>query len=179
MKILDRLPIPQADTPAHVGTESVLLKKDQIIVWISLTEEKAARWNPTRVRFPAILDTGHTHNFAIQHQHLVRWIGIQPAMLRQLGHIRHGGKRMPLYAANLWLHGNRPGEMDLLPDNPFFLKLVNGIAVYPDGVDYPRLPLLGLRAILSNRLHFAVDGERASVTLRTPDWRTWLISRVA
>ena len=40
---------------------------------------------------------------------------------------------------------------------------------------YPRLPLVGLRAILSNRVHLAVDGERQQVTLRTPDWRTRLL----
>ena len=41
------------------------------------------------------------------------------------------------------------------------------------------LPLLGLRAILSNNLHVAIDGERASVTVRTPDWRTRLLSWLA
>jgi hypothetical protein len=48
--------------------------------------------------------------------------------------------------------------------------------VYPDGEHYPRLPLLGMRAILSNRLHLTIDGARTSVTLRTPDWRTRLHS---
>jgi hypothetical protein len=63
--------------------------------------------------------------------------------------------------------------------NQFRLIVPRGIAVYPDGVLYPRLPLLGLRAHLSNHLHLTIDGERAAVTLRTPDWRTRLLRWLA
>ena len=64
--------------------------------------------------------------------------------------------------------------MAVLSGEPIFLELVNGIAVYPDADRYPRLPLLGLRAVLSNRLHLSIDGEHASLSIRTPDWRTRL-----
>ena len=50
--------------------------------------------------------------------------------------------------------------------------LEEGIATYPaDGSDYPRLPLLGLRAILKNRLKLTIDGKRKHVSLRSPLWR--------
>ncbi len=179
MKFLDRLPIPQKDTLAQVGAESVRFKKDQIIVWVSLALESVGRSIANVTQFPAILDTGHTHNFAIQNQHLIRWAGIRPDRIPHIGHIRHAGKRMPLYAANVWLHRNRPGTTDFLPGEPLFLKLLHGIAVFPDAENYPRLPLLGMRAILSNNLHLAVDGEHASVNLRTPDWRTRLLTWLA
>ena len=175
MKILDRLPIPTEDSLVFVGSESVLLKKHEIIVWLSLTYEKSVEWNPAAIRFPAILDTGHTHNFAIQHQHLIRWVGIQPEQMRRLGHIRHAGVRMPLVAANVWMHQNESGKEDDR-QKPVSLAALAGIAVYPDMANYPRLPLLGLRAILSNQLHLTVDGKHASVTLITPDWRTRAIS---
>ena len=55
------------------------------------------------------------------------------------------------------------------------LRLARGIAIHPASEAYPRLPLLGLRAILSNHLYLAVDGERQQATLRTPDWRTRLL----
>jgi hypothetical protein len=173
MKILDRLPIPNTPTLAVVGTETVPLKKSEIIVWVSLSPKKAMNWNPAVPRFPAILDTGHTHNFAIQNQHLERWTGISAKDLRRIGHIRHTGAKMPLFAANLWLHRNFPGECNFRPEAPFPVDLAgSGICVFPDEAKYPRLPLVGLRAILGNQLHLTIDGERASVTLRIPDWRT-------
>jgi hypothetical protein len=94
MKILDRVPIPRADSRFPVGAEIVRLKQDQIIVWVSLTVESSVLWSPEAPRFPAIVDTGHTHNFAIQHQHVSRWAGIQPERLRPIGHLRHAGKRI-------------------------------------------------------------------------------------
>ncbi len=38
MKILNRLPISAVDKQAVVGSESVRLKKDEIIVWVSVTD---------------------------------------------------------------------------------------------------------------------------------------------
>ncbi len=128
MKILDRLPIATQESLVLVRQESVRLKEAEIIVWVSLTLPEFTEWHPATPRFPAILDTGHTHNFAIQ-QHP--------------------------------------------------MNLPRGIAVFPDDRDYPRLPLLGLRAIIGNKLHLAIDGERGLVNLRTPDWKTRLLRWLA
>lgn len=49
----------------------------------------------------------------------------------------------------------------------FLLQSRPGIAVYP-GSEYPRLPLLGLRAIGENRLTLKMDGVRREAALRTP-----------
>ena len=47
----------------------------------------------------------------------------------------------------------------------------DGIAIYPsDDADYPRLPLLGLRAILKNNLKLIIDGQRKHASLRSPLW---------
>jgi hypothetical protein len=178
MKILDRLPIPNSDALAFVRNESVRIKKSEIIVWVGLTSIETPRRNPPATRFPAILDTGHTHNLAIQTSHLKRWAGIDPNTLRQIGNIRHGDVRLPLHVANVWLHRNESGKSTVL-EEPHCLTLSRGIAVYPDSANYPRLPLLGLRALLSNELHLIVDGQHASVTLRTPDWRTRLLECLA
>jgi hypothetical protein len=179
MRTLDRLQISRKDTLAFVGAESVRLKKDEILVWVSVTNENVVELTQATPRFPAILDTGHTHNFAIQNQHLIRWAGIDAKTLRPLGHIRHTGTRMPLFSLRLWLHPNQPGKMAVSEDDALFLNLPDGLVVYPDGANYPRLPLLGMRAILSNNLHVAVDGEHASVTVRTPDWRTRVLTWLA
>jgi hypothetical protein len=175
--ILVRLPIPMRDEVAFVGEEHVRLKEAEIIVWVSVAEKRAGiEPNPNVPRFPAILDTGHTHNFSIQEQHLIRWAGIRPESLPTLGNIRQAGKRIPLHAANVWLHSNQPGRREVAASRPpLLLELPRGIAVYADTEKYPRLPLLGLRAIISNRLHLAIDGEQSTVNLRTADWWTWLI----
>jgi hypothetical protein len=174
MKILSRLPIPLAETLDFVGAESVRFKEAEIIVWVSLADIRTGAWNPNAPRFPAILDTGHTHNFAIHEHHLTRWAGIRRENLRLLGHIRQAGRRVPLHAAKLWLHHNEPGKLTVA-SRRLLLNLPRGIAVYREGENYPRLPLLGLRALLSNHLHLAIDGQRTSVNLRTPDWKTWLL----
>src|SRR6266550_6617406 len=85
MKILKHLPIPTAETLAFVGRESVRLKEAEIIVWLSVSAWNTVEWNPALPRFPTILDTGNTHNFAIQEQHMVRWAGIRPETLRFSG----------------------------------------------------------------------------------------------
>ena len=179
-KILHRLPIPTRDDLVSVRDETVRLKQAEIIVWVSGTAKSSLGWNPTTPRFPAILDTGHTHNFSIQEQQLIRWARIRPELLRVLGRVRQAGKRILLQAANVWVHRNLRGERDLLGDEPpYLLNLPRGIAVHPASEAYPRLPLLGLRAIVSNRLYLAVDGERQHVSLRTPDWHTRLLRWLA
>jgi hypothetical protein len=175
-KILDRLPIPTKDDIASVQGEMVRIKAHEIIVWVSLSMPNVVELAPNVHRFPAILDIAHTHNFSIQEQHLIRWAGLRPEMLHVLGGIRQAGRRLPLHEADVWLHRNRPGQRDELLDRPpHRLILSRGIAVHPSESGFPRLPLLGLRAIVSNRLHLAVDGECQSVNLRAPDWRTRLL----
>jgi hypothetical protein len=57
MKILNRLPIYEKPTLIEVRGEAYQVWKNQAIVWVSLAEALAP--------FPAILDTGHSHNLSI------------------------------------------------------------------------------------------------------------------
>jgi hypothetical protein len=172
-RILDRLPIATRDDVVFVRDEMVRVKGYEVVVWVSLTVEQALAWEGTP-RIPAILDTAHTHNFSIREEQLIRWAGLRPEALRPVGHLRHEGRRLPLHAADVWLHPNRPGHRDQFLDRPpFRLELPRGIAVYPSDSRFPRLPLLGLRALISNRLHLAIDGARALASLRIPG-RWWL-----
>jgi hypothetical protein len=36
--------------------------------------------------------------------------------------------------------------------------------------DAPRLPLIGLRAIVANKFRLIIDGKRREVTLKTAGW---------
>lgn len=70
--------------------------------------------------------------------------------------------------ADLWIHPNVPGQLLAADREPYRLRLDEGIAVYPNnGSNFPRLPLLGLRALTDNHLHLTVSGWRRRVTLRT------------
>ncbi len=167
--ILDRVPILERGDLAFVGAEPVRVKAYEIIAWISLTPESVSRWDDGPPVFPAAIDTAHTHNFSLQHRHLIRWTGLRPERLRQLGEIRLAGRMIPIYAVDVRVHFNEPGKRDRLLDRPpFHILLQRGIAVHPDEPRYPRIPVLGLRAIITNRLDLAVSGARRFASLRTP-----------
>jgi len=174
--VLCQLPFLETEDEVHVGLERVPIKPYQIIAWFSLTARNVLELPPQTPRFPAIIDTAHNHNFSIQATHLARWASLQEAALPVLSRVRERGRYPPLYAANLWVHPNRPGKRDEFSGKPAFLfRLKQGIAVYPSGVDFPRLPLVGLRSLVRSRLHLTIDPDRCMVNLRTSDWLTRLL----
>jgi hypothetical protein len=118
-----------------------------------------------------LLDTGLNHNFSIQEVHLIKWAGIPPAALPLLGSARESGRTVARRRAHFWIRGNQPGKRDITSRKPFLLAFEEGIAIYPDdGTNYPRLPLLGLRAIINNNLRLVIDGKRKHVSLMSPSW---------
>jgi hypothetical protein len=169
--ILLRQPIPMADALAFVGRELVRLRAHQVIVWMGLVSRLPAAPIPIERRFPAIIDTGHSHFLSIQERHLVEWAGLAPTTLRRLGTIRERGQRIPLLSMAVFLHRNRPGSLDLdVSRPPFRLGAREGVAIYGTG-EFPRLPLLGMQALVENRLRLTVDGDRRTVSLTaSPHW---------
>jgi len=92
--------------------------------------------------------------------------------MEERGHVRDRNRRVPLHAANIWVHPNTKGSRErLVGGKPILLEAVAGIAVYPGG-DFPRLPILGLRAIAENNLVLKVSGRRREANLR-PAHRWW------
>jgi hypothetical protein len=157
--------------------EQVTVKAFQIVVWVSVTTVFEERFAQTTPRFPAILDTGSMFTFAIREAQLRKWAGIHCHALRVLQQVRHQGRSIPMHAAKVWLHQNQPGERDQLRgQKPFRMQNEPGIAVYPNELPYaPRLPLLGLRALMENELHLLVNSQHKWVSLRSPDWQTRLL----
>jgi len=134
---------------------------------VTLTIQRVTSPNPSAIPFPVILDTGHSHTFSIRERHLIDWAGIRQDTVALLGTIRDRDQRIPLRAANIWIHPNEKGLRDRRAEKPpHGLAAPRGIAVYSG--DFPRLPLLGLRAIADNRLVLKVNGPRREATLRTP-----------
>jgi hypothetical protein len=174
--ILRDLPFRTDEDYVFVGTERVQIKPYQIVAWFSITPRNILELFPPTPRFPAIIDIGHNHNFSIQRRHVIDWVRTPVEALSPIGRIRHAGRAVPLHAANVWIHPNAPGKRDELSGKPpYLLRFDQGIAVYPADAHFPRLPLLGLRAVVRAKLHLKVDPEQCLVNLRTPDWRTRLL----
>jgi hypothetical protein len=168
-KILDQVPYSDTLGSVVVCGEQVHVLAHQIIVWVSVTLRTALQLDVSTPRVPAILDTGNTFGFSIAEEHLVRWCGLSPQLLRVLGPIFINRQHVNRHAANVWLHRNRPKKRDALRDQPFCLELKDGIALCPADARVPvaRLPLLGLRALDENRLRCTVNGKNRTVTLST------------
>jgi hypothetical protein len=156
MRLLDRLPIHREPTVIGVQGDVLQVWSNQIIVWLSIAD--------TLRPFPAVLDTGHSHNFAITRRQFERWCGVS---LKQIGESKVRTETIPQYKADVRIHRNRPGRHELTGAS-FPLKMDQGISMVPDDSHVAqRLPLLGLRSILHNNLRLLIDGERRQVTLKT------------
>ena len=168
-RILDRLPVPTQDTVAFLGPEAVTVHAYEILVWVSLAVRDVMDAGQLP-RFPALIDTAHTHNFSIREEHLRRWAGVSPdAMHLGRGRVRQQGRHFPLRAAHLWMHSNLPGHWDRLAERPpHRIDVPEGIVVYPADSNFPRLPLVGLWAIVRNKLDLTVKGRRGMVSLSSP-----------
>jgi hypothetical protein len=169
MKILDRLPFSATPSEAWTPDRLVTVRPYQIIITVSLAVREQTEPAPGLPRFPAILDTGNNHNFAIREEQLRSWTRI--SSLESRHHITVQGRPIPLMNARLWLFPNEPGSAAMSGRAPFRLAMPEGIAVFPEDLpNSARLPILGLRAVVNNNLKLIIDGKRRAVTLRTSSW---------
>jgi hypothetical protein len=167
--ILRQLPFFREPTQIRIAGGSVSVKAYQIIVWISITESTQSELRATTPRLPAILDTGHTHNFSIREDQLMQLARISPRLLPPLRRVRVSGQPVTLFEANIWLHPNRYGMRDEFAQaSPYSLELAGGIAVFPHTLSVaPRLPLIGVRSLVLAKLHLTMDGGNCRVSIRT------------
>ncbi len=157
MKIIDRLPFADRPHLVTVRGEAVDVYRNQIILWISIDDVMKP--------LPAILDAGHGHNLSIGVGQLKKWSG---ACLKRTGVLEIGHRQVVQYTARVLVHRNVPGQATLRGDT-YPLEMPQGISLFEDG-DAPRLPLIGLRAIVANKLLLLIDGDRRQVTLKTKGW---------
>jgi hypothetical protein len=147
--ILRKLPFIDSVASVEVRGRQYRLFPNQILVWVSLESVGQQDFDPRAPRFPAIIDTGFTDNFLIYERQLREFAGIEPERLSHYREdLRTHNRRLPIRAANLWLHRNRAGQRDIFArGTPFLMELDRGIGVSDDADDFPRLPLLGARAL--------------------------------
>jgi hypothetical protein len=172
--LLRKLPLHDRFSTVEVQGGRYRVCPFQILVWVSLGSMGSRELAPQALRFPAVLDTAFTDNFLIHRQQLRQWAGLQQEHLRRFGaDLRAHGRQIPLYAANLWIHANVPGQRDRFADHtPFLTELHRGIDICEGADGYPRLPLLGARALRQRQLQLSIDYGRCQVWLRTPK-RFW------
>jgi hypothetical protein len=178
MKILDRLPIPKDRMSLRFGDRYVTVHRNQVLVWVSIHLGGVVEPEENIPRCPALLDLGNNFAFSIQDRHLRAWAGIDPSLLGFLGDIKINEQVVPCRRATLWLYPNVPLRQDAAAGRtPFRLEMSKGIAVYtPSTVPpVPRLPLLGLPALLDNDLDWWLDPQRRHITVQTRTWRRPLI----
>jgi hypothetical protein len=164
MNILRQLPFAEVPSSIEVAGETIAVRAYQIIVWVSLTADEAH--SASAPHFPAILDTGHNHNFSIREGQMLRWAGLRADQCPKVGAILVNRQEIPLRRANLWIHRNRPSTAELLP-KPFRLPIPEGVSVYPaDSSNAPRLPLMGLRGLVRNGLRLLMEGPQITLGQR-------------
>jgi hypothetical protein len=113
---------------------------------------------------PAILDTGFNRILEIDEWHLVRWAGLRKEHLEMVEKERfHEGRKYALCTVNNWLHRTPyAGPRTPLAQSPLLLKGSRQVRVMaPIGKPNPRLPLLGLTALVDKKLKFCIDGENS------------------
>ena len=91
-------------------------------------------------RFPAVLDTGHSHNFSIREEELKAWTGLVPEAMEVVGSIRVNNRLVLLREGELVLHRNVPGSRDEIQGEPHWLEMTQGIVIHKSGDPLARCP---------------------------------------
>lgn len=138
-----KLTISPKPTTTHRPAGIVKLKAFQIAVPVRLSIQGLL--SP---EFPAVLDTGLSHNFSMKEEHLQQWLQL-PA--KKVGVAFINGYPVPTVHADLVIEGR-------------MLALREGMAVYPPQNPFaPRLPTLGLRALVRNKVRLVIDGYDVTI----------------
>jgi hypothetical protein len=133
-----KLTISTKPTTVNSPVGPVKLKAFQIAVPIRLSIQGIL--SP---EFPAVLDTGLSHNLSLREEHFQQWVQL-PA--KRIGTVSINGHPVPTVQVDLVLEGKT-------------LPLRDGIAVYPPQNPFaPRLPTIGLRALVRNKVRLVIDG---------------------
>jgi len=173
-RVLRELPFFEQATRARLPDGSAVpVLGDQIVFWASIAPPELQQ--PRELRpFPVSFDTGFTGEFCVREGHLLEWSGLRPRDLVRVGHARVDDQFIPLRAAALWIHPNRPGSRDAFDGRPAYpLPVTAQVMVWPSAMPGARrLPLFGVGEIRRAGLRAVVDGRRRRVWLGTP-WRFW------
>ncbi len=160
---VDNCPFYATETFVDTPSGKIAVRPYQLVVWVGLSLGGSLS-RP----FPAVLETGHTHNFSMREEHLRAWTDRSSEGMRRVGTIRVNERIVTLREADVALYRNVPGERDATQGAPYLLRMPQGIAIYPLRDPYgTRLPVIGLRALAINRMKLVVDGANMTVSLES------------
>jgi hypothetical protein len=168
--VLRDLPFFDHRTTAEVGGQQYPILPHQPVVWVSVSHKGQREPDSAMPRFPAVYDSGFTGALLIHRDQLRHFAGLHPQYLTARGDfMRPHGLRVPLHAANVWLHPNRRGRRDEFSGAPpFLLEVERGIGISDDPAGYPRLPLLGPLAFRRSGMEVCIDHAKYFINARTP-----------
>lgn len=162
--IVNRCPFFEKETHVTVPHGTIVVRPYQMVLWVCL-----------RVReidsrpFPAVFDTGHSHNFSLRTEHLEEWAGVKTADVQRIGAAMVNERPVALVRATLLLHRNVRCSRDELRGEPWPLEITEGVALHERGDPFaPRLPVLGLRAIVKAGLRTVTDGAKCQLSVGKP-----------
>lgn len=172
-----RSPFPRAAggrISLGVPASTVDLRPPQLVVGISLTLPEEEDFPEGVNIFPALIDTAYNRTLEIDEQHLVQWAGFHKDWLISLEKNRHlRGRAYGIFDANIWLHRlpylklRRP-----LARSPRLLECHQIRVMEPIGDPSPRLPIVGLDALVTDGLRLSVDGYTGNFRI-SQSLRSW------
>jgi hypothetical protein len=145
------------------------IRPPKIIVGISITVAGERAFPSGAWTVPAVLDTGLNRALEIDERHLERWAGIKKSYLRVITPKKKLDDRSyETCLANIWLHRSTyttPKSEDY--KDPLLLQKSDTIRVIVPSTPtpWPRLPLVGLQALLDNNLHLKIDSRAGTFVI--------------
>ena len=162
--ILQSLPFGPDVAEFVAGSRVIATKPFQIVCWASVTLSLSDR--PSSKRFPILIDTGHSGSFCLHDGQLRDWAGVEPSQLPLLRQRKINGIACDVRDAVLWLYPNVRGQRKIDSAREIVrVELSDGIEVLPARINFPRIPLLGLKTIAHNHLRLIVNGDAGHVSL--------------
>jgi hypothetical protein len=159
VKILDRYPISTVERSISSPDGPFTVKPYQVpvVVCLKIGDHLSSA-------FPAFIDSGHNHNFSITEEHLRRWAKIDVDRLSVVGKLRISNEEVKLRAANLLIYCNKKGTFEFTQrSHEIYLENDRGIAVHSKPIS--TLPLIGIRALIRNKISVAFDARGLFVNL--------------
>lgn len=165
--VLSRVPLTAAERTTAPGGVPITLRPYQPVVWVRLITWKSDE-PPTGVIFPSVLDTGNNGTVLMPESVFRAVSGINHDDL--IGHHTAlvNGVLLRCYRFNLDLLHLRGGAPIERVD--WRLQTDRGICVIPSELEhrFPRMPIIGVRCLTTNRLTFSLNGSRRTFSLWRP-----------
>lgn len=177
MAILRELPLRRVPEQIGLGDRVYRVRAFQPVAFVSVVVAGVEKHDERLPKFPALIDTGFNGEFAIREEQLREWAGIDPRLLTLMRSGEASRGKCHYLRANLWPYKNVRRSRALAQSRPILIEIDGGIQVFPVTnlpTDVrPDMPLVGVKALCTNRLRLVVDGQAASCSLTRRPSRWW------